>query len=353
MTTTTDLDRTSADPTSSGAIASLGSPEWIAEYGLSSRVVCRKAQLEVARRDPRVFSLEGDLALPAVPFHLELPERFLQIGIAEADLVSTAAGLAKAGKIPFVNSFASFLTLRACEQVRLDVAYHRANVKLVGYYCGISGGAAGGTHHSIEDIAVTRSMPGLVVLAPADAVATYEATFAAAAHEGPVYLRVGRAETPQVYFSDFDFRIGRAVRLREGRDLTLVAAGNQVVAEAVEAARRLAVDGVEARVLDLHTIKPLDRRALAEAAAETGAVVTVEDANVFAGLGGAVAEAVLGEVPVPVVRVGVNDLFCETVGDYVDMLPIYGIDAEAITAAARRALAAKDELARRRGAGGR
>jgi transketolase len=323
------------DPSNRPPIAS---PAWTEEYGLSSRVVCRKAQLEIAREDPRVFSLEGDLALPAVPFHEELPERFVQIGIAEADLVSTAAGLAQRGKVPFVNSFAAFLAMRACEQVRLDVAYHGVNVKLVGYYSGISGGFAGGTHSALEDLAVLRAMPGLVILNPADSVETYKATWAAAAHPGPVYLRVGRAATPQVHFQDYDLVIGEAVELADGDDLTLIASGNQVVAEAVEAAHRLRRRGIEPRVLDVHTVKPLDREAVVRAAAETGAIVTVEDHNVHGGLGSAVAEVVLQERPVPVVRVGVPDRFCETVDEYERMLPLYDMDAEAIVRAAERAL---------------
>jgi len=322
----------------------------MAEYGLSSRVVCRRAQLEIARQDPRVFSLEGDLALAAVPFDQDLPERFLQLGIAEADLVGSAAGLAMRGKIPFVNSFATFLATRACEQVRLDVAYHRANVKLVGYYCGLTGGWAGSTHHCVEDLAILRALPNMVVLAPADSVETYKATWAAAVHQGPVYLRVGRAETPQVYHRDYDFVVGKAVELRAGGDLTLLAAGNQMVWEALQAAELLRGDGIDSRVLNLHTIKPLDRQAVVSAARETGALVTVEDHNVVGGLGEAVAEVVLQEAPVPVVRVGVPDCFCEEVDDFEKMLTLYGMDRRAIAAAARRALAGKLGGALRRSA---
>lgn len=317
----------------------IGSPEWIRSYGLSSRAVCRKAQLEIAHRDERVFSLEGDLALPTVPFDRELPARFLQLGIAEADLVGTATGLALRGKIPFVNSFASFLSMRACEQVRLDVAYHRANVKLIGYYCGLTGGWAGSTHHCVEDLAILRAMPNMVVLAPADSVETYKATWAAAEHQGPVYMRVGRAENPQVYTDDYEFVLGRAVELRPGGDLTLIAAGNGIVSQALEAAELLRGEGIEARVLNMHTIKPLDREAVARAARETGAIVTAEDHNVVGGLGEAVAEAALEEASVPVVRVGVPDQFCEEVDDFEKMLPRYGMDAQAIAAAGRRALA--------------
>jgi transketolase len=302
-------------------------------------VVCRKAQLEIAHRDERVFSLEGDLALAAVPFDRELPGRFLQLGVAEADLVGTAVGLALRGKIPFVNSFASFLSMRACEQVRLGVAYHRANVKLVGYYCGLTGGWAGSTHHCVEDLAILRAIPNMVVLAPADAVETYKATWAVAAYQGPVYMRVGRAETPQVYADDYEFVLGRAVELRPGMDLTIVAAGNGMVSQALEAAELLRDEGLESRVLNMHTIKPLDREAVSAAARQTRAIVTAEDHNVVGGLGEAVAEAALQEAAVPVVRVGVPDLFCEEADDFERLLPRYGMDAHAIAAAGRQALA--------------
>lgn len=319
----------------------IGSPEWIAEYSLSTRTACRKAQLDIARTDDRVFSIEGDLGQYTIPFHLEFPRRFLQMGIAEADMVGTAAGLAMRGKIPFVNSFAAFLCFRACEQVRLEVAYHRTNVKVVGSYAGISGGAAAPTHHSYEDLAVLRALPNLVILSPADSVETWKATWAAYEHDGPVFLRVGRADTPQVYFSDYDFEIGKAVQLRDGSDLTLVATGAGMVAGALEAAKALAAEGIEARVLNIHTIKPLDREAITAAARETGALVTVEDHNIVGGLGCAVAEAVLTTHPAPVVRVGLPDCFTETCGTFEEMLPEYGMDARAIVAAARRALAVK------------
>ena len=323
----------------------MGSPAWIAENTLSSRTACRKAQLALARENDRVFSVEGDLGQYQVPFHKEFPRRFLQIGIAEADLVGTAVGLALRGKIPFVNSFATFLSMRACEQVRLDVAYHRANVKLVGYYAGISGGPAASTHHCIDDMAILRAMPNLTVVAPADSVETWKAVWAAAAHEGPVYIRVGRADTPQVYFGDYDFALGRAVELAQGDDVALLAAGNQVVAEAVGAAKRLAEEGIGARVLDVHTVKPIDHAAVVAAAEATGAVVTVEDHNVLGGLGGAVAEVLAAERPAPVVRVGLQDRYCEVVGPYEEMIPHYGLDAAGIARAAHEAL---DMKARRR-----
>jgi transketolase len=328
------------------AAPAIGSPEWLALYTHSTRAACRKAQLDLARVDERVFSLEGDLAMPSVPFHLEFPDRFLQLGIAEASLVGTAAGLARRGKIPFVNSFAAFLSMRACEQVRLDVAYHRANVKLVGAYAGISGGPAATTHHCIEDLAILRSMPNLVILSPADSVETWKATWAAAAWDGPVYIRVGRAETPQVYDRDYDFAIGKAVQLADGGDVALIATGSQMVWEALQAAARLRQEGIGCRVVNVHTIKPLDREAIAAAARDTGAVVTLEDHNVHGGLGCAVAEVVAEEAPAPVVRLGLQDLYCDRIGPYEEMLPVYGMDAAAVAAAARRALEHRD---RRRG----
>jgi transketolase len=230
--------------------------------------------------------------------------------------------------------------MRACEQVRFDVAYPGANVKLVGYVAGLSACFAGSTHHCIEDMAILRSLPNLVILSPADAVETYKATWAAAAWDGPVYLRVGRAETPQVYFADYELTIGKAVVLAAGDDLALLATGSQMVAEAVAAAKRLGQAGIGARVLNVHTVKPLDREAVLAAAA-TGAVVTVEEHNVLGGLGGAVAELLAQEAPVPLVRMGVEDRFCDTVGPYEEMVAHYGLDAAAIVAAAGRALERK------------
>jgi transketolase len=322
------------------ACPALGSPEWIAAYSLSSRTACRQAQLDLARVEERLFSLEGDLGQYNVPFHREFPDRFLQIGIAEGDLVGAAVGLAMRGKIPFVNTFAAFLSMRAAAQVRFAVDDQGANVKLVGYVAGLSACFAGSTHHCIEDIAIMRTLPGLVILSPADAVETYKATWAAAAWDGPVYLRVGRAETPQVYFGDYELTIGRAVELAGGDDLAILATGCQMVAEAVAAAKRLAQEGIGARVLNVHTVQPLDRAAVL-AAAGTGAVVTVEEHNVLGGLGGAVAELLAQEAPVPLVRMGVADRFCDSVGPYEEMVAHYGLDAAAITAAAHRALARK------------
>lgn len=316
---------------------------WYLEHGFSARTTCRQAQLDIARLDRRVCSLEGDLGLPAVPFEREVPDRHIQLGISEANIVGFAAGLAKRRKIPFVNSFASFIAMRACEQVRLDVAYHRSNVKLVGAYAGIAGGTAGPTHHATEDMAVLRAMPGVVILSPADAFEAYKATWAAAYHEGPVYLRVGRADTPRVHQTDYCFEIGAAMQLASGGDATIVATGCQVVHEALAAAAALRRRGIHCTVLNVHTVKPLDSATIAEAAAATGAVVTVEEHNVLGGLGGAVAEVVMQEVPVPVVRLGIRDAFCQVLGAYEEMSPWYGLDAEGIEAGVHQALALKED----------
>lgn len=320
---------------------STDSAGWFVERGLSARTACRQAQLDIARIDRRFCSLEGDLALPAVPFDREVPDRHIQLGISEANMLGFAAGLARRGKIPFVNSFASFIAMRACEQVRLDVAYHRSNVKLIGAYAGIAGGPAGPTHHATEDMAVLRAMPEMVILSPADALEAYKATWAAAYHEGPVYLRVGRADTPRVYETDYCFEVGAAVELASGSDVTIVATGGQIVHEALVAADALRLQGICCTVLNVHTVKPLDSAAIIEAAASTGAVVTVEEHNVVGGLGGAVAEVLMSEKPVPVWRLGIRDAFCDVLGPYEEMLSWYGLDASGIAAGVHQALALK------------
>jgi len=302
--------------------------DWFSDHGLSGRVTCRQAQLDLARCDERIFSLEGDLALPAVPFADELPDQSRQIGIAEANLIGVAAGMAMRGLKPFVNTFATFASMRACEQMRLDIAYHASNVKVVGYYAGISGGWAGPTHHCLEDIAIMRVLPNMTVLSPADAFETYQATVAAARHDGPVYMRLGRSDTPRVHKQGQPFEIGRAMQLRHGHDATIVATGGLMVAEALRAAELLERHAIACRVLNVHTLKPLDTETLTAAARETGAIVTLEDHSVVGGLGSAVASVVAEQHPVTVDRYGVCDRFCVRCGDYEDMLSLQGIAAE-------------------------
>jgi len=321
----------------------VGSAGWVERHGLSAVETCRLAQRELARRDERFFSLEADLGdFGGFAFRDEFPDRYLDFGIAEASLVGAAAGLALAGKIPLVNTFASFALMRACEQVRLDLCYHRANAKIFGSFAGLQAGFSGPTHHAIEDLAVARGLPNLTVIAPADAVAAYHATLAAGACSGPVYVRLAMDATSQVYGEQCPFEIGKGIVLRPGSDLTLVAAGLAVVAEALAAAELLAGEGVDARVIDLHTLKPLDRELLERAAAETGLVVTVEEHSRCGGLGGAVAEALGEDCPVPMRLLGIPDAYCEQVAPHAEHLRRYGIDAAGIAVAAREALARKE-----------
>jgi len=301
---------------------------WVSEHGTSSRTTCRVAQLDLARADERVYSLENDLALPSVPFGAEFPDRYRQIGIAEANLLGVAAGLAQSGRIPYVNTFAVFASMRACEQMRVDLSYPKANVKVVGYYTGLSGGFVGPTHHCTEDIAVTRALPGFTVLSPADAYEAYLATRAASRVEGPVYLRASRGDTPMVYSAEYPFEIGKAVTLREGSDVTIIATGCLVVPRAVEVASMLAARGISCRVLNMHTLKPLDTAAVVAAARETGLIVTYEDHNALGGLGSAVAGVVLENAPVPVLRFGVPDVFCTRSDEYEQILDLHGLGVQ-------------------------
>lgn len=236
-----------------------GSREWIARHGLSAVETCRLAQLELARQDPRFFSLEADLGdFGGFPFRDRFPDRYLDLGIAEASLIGTAAGLALRGKVPLVNTFASFALMRACEQVRLELCYHNLNVKIFGTFAGLQAGFSGPTHHCIEDLAVARSLPNLTVIAPADAGAAYKATLAAGELPGPVYIRLAVDVTRQVYDESCPFTFGKGNVLREGDDLTLVAAGLTVVAEALDAAELLAGEGIQARVIDESTPSPTE-----------------------------------------------------------------------------------------------
>lgn len=320
----------------------VGSPAWVDRHGLSAVMTCRLAQLELARSDPRFFSLEADLGdFGGFPFRDEFPERYLDFGIAEASMIGAAGGLALRGKIPLINTFASFALMRACEQVRLDLCYHKANAKIFGTFAGLQAGFSGPTHHSIEDVAIARSLPNMTVIAPADAIAAYRATLAAGRHSGPVFVRLAVDVTAQVYGEDCPFEIGKGNVLRDGSDLTLVAAGLTVVAEALAAADLLAQDGIHARVLDLHTIKPIDRELLARAARETGLLVTVEEHSIYGGLGGAVAEAVAEEAPARMRILGVPDAYAEAVAPHKEHLRRYGLDAAGIAAAAREALPRK------------
>lgn len=316
-----------------GSPALPGSPEWVAEHGLSAVDTSRLAQLDAAGSDGRVYSVEGDLGdFGGLAFAERYPNRFLDMGIAEANLIGTAAGLAMRGKIAFVNTFGSFALMRACEQVRLEVAYHASNVKIVGTFTGIAAGFSGPTHHCAEDMAIARALPGMVVLAPADAVAAYQLTAAAARYQGPVYIRLGVDPTPQVYDHNATFAIGGSNVLRDGGDVTIVAAGLTTVATALAAARQLAGRGIEARVVDLYSVKPLDRAVLVDSARQTGLVVSIEEHSTIGGVGSAVAEVLAEELPTPVHMIGLPDEFAHEVCSYAAQLRRCGLDADSVAA---------------------
>ena len=297
--------------------------------------------LELGKSHPNVVALSGDLedSARAIWFKKQYPERFFSVGIAEQDMVGTAAGLALAGKIPFACSFSQFVTGKTLEQLRMAVCYQRLNVKIVGSHGGLSVGADGATAEALEEFSHMRALPHMTVIAPCDAVEAKKAAIASADYPGPVFLRLGRAPAPIITKESDPFRIGQAVVMRPGDDVAIVACG-VMVAHALQAADHLAKEGVAARVIDLHTIKPLDAATLIAAAKETGAVVTAEEHTVLGGLGGAVAEALVQSHPVPMRFVGVNDQF-GTSGDPADLLKVFHLMPEDIVKAVKDVLRLK------------
>ncbi|MBQ9699149.1 MAG: transketolase family protein [Lachnospiraceae bacterium] len=289
------------------------------------------ALVECGKENPNLVVLDADLAEATKTgiFKKAFPERHIDCGIAECNMVGIAAGLAATGKIPFVSSFAMFAAGRAFEQVRNSVAYPHLNVKIGATHAGISVGEDGATHQCNEDIALMRSIPGMVVINPSDDVEAKAAVKAAIEHDGPVYLRFGRLAAPVINDTpDYKFELGKGVVLREGKDVTIVATG-LCVAEAVAAAEKLAADGVSAKVINIHTIKPLDEELIIAAAKETRKVVTVEEHSVIGGLGSAVCDCLSEKAPTPVLKIGVNDVFGES-GPAVKLIAKYGLDAEGI-----------------------
>lgn len=301
-----------------------------------TRVTYGRTLVELGEQDTRIVVFEADIAKSTntFQFHDRFPDRFFQAGVAELNMVCMAAGAASTGLIPFASTFVVFASMRACEGVRTSICYPRLNVKIVATNAGVEIAGDGVTHQGVEDLAIMRAFPNLVVLAPSDPITTRLATFATAAHDGPVYMRLGRQAAPVLHAPDVDFRIGRMIQLRAGSDVTIIATGN-MVAEALRAAGMLAAEGVEARVLDCHTVKPIDREAILRAARETRGIVTAEDHNIAGGLGSAVAEVVCEAHPAKVRRVGLRDCFASSGRDYKALLNHYHIDAETIAAEAR------------------
>ena len=295
-----------------------------------------RALAALGAADERVWALTGDLGVGLFePFEADAPGRYLNVGIAEQTLVGVAAGLAYAGKVPFAYSIAPFVTSRAHDQVRVDVACAGANVKLVGVGSGVSYGTLGPTHHAIDDIALTRVLPGMTVLAPGDPAEAERAARAAHAHEGPVYLRLGKNGEPALLPEAAEFRIGRAAELRDGGDVTIACTGT-ALREATAAADLLAVEGIAATLLHFGTVKPFDAGALVAAARRTGAVVTVEEHSIVGGFGSAAAEA-LAEAGAGAVlrRIGLPDTFAHAVGSRDYLVDRYGLSGPAVADAAR------------------
>jgi len=313
---------------------------------IATRAAYGEALARLGDVNPSVVVLDADLSASTrtAEFAKRHPERFIQMGIAEQDMIGTAAGLAASGKIAFASTFAVFASGRAFDQVRNAVCYSRLNVKICATHAGLTVGEDGASHQSIEDIALMRAVPNMTVIVPSDAVQTAWAVNAAAALDGPVYMRLGRAPVPVIYGEGQEFAIGKAQTVRAGNDVTIIACGI-MVSRALAAAGALAEQGISARVLDMHTVKPLDIDAVVAAAAETGAIVTAEEHSIIGGLGGAVCEAVCESHPAPVVRVGVRDQFGKS-GKPDELLAAYGLTSDEIAEAARRAISMKSAAER-------
>lgn len=300
-----------------------------------------RALIELGQQHDDAFVLDADCAKSNYTnrFRDEFPDRFFNMGIAECDIVGTAAGMAALGKVPFANAYANFLTGRGYDQVRISVAYSGRNVKIVGHNAGTSAAQEGATHLPLEDIGLMRAIPDMTVIVPADSCEMEKAVRAAYEYEGPVYLRVGKLKVPDVTTADTPFEVGKAIRFREGSDVTLISTGNMLF-ETLKAAEILAEKGVSAEVLHMHTVKPIDSEAIAESARKTGAVVTVEEHSILNGLGSAVAETLCEKYPVPLRRVGTKDVFGLS-GTMDELMDYFGLRAEPIAATALEAIQAK------------
>ena len=299
-----------------------------------------EAMIDLAWRDPRIVVLTADLMYSSktLAFAEEFPDRYFEMGIAEQNMVSFAAGMALSGLIPFVSTFVTFAILRACEQIRIDVAHAFTNVKIIPTHAGVTCGAGGPTHHGTEDLGVARVIPDLTIIVPAGPVEAYKATIAAASFDGPVYIRLGRNPEPFVYADDYNFTVGKAITLRDGTDVSIFANG-RMVAQALMAADELTRAGIQARVVNMHTLKPLDVEVIQQAILETPTIITVEEHNIIGGLGSAVAE-VLAETNTRKVRfrrLGIPDVFTK-IGTEAELTKAYGLDGPSIATAVLKLL---------------
>ena len=307
---------------------------------IATRESYGNALIEIGKENPNLVVLDADLAAATKTgmFKKVFPERHIDCGIAESNMAGVAAGLSLTGKIPFMSSFAMFAAGRAFEQVRNSVGYPKLNVKIGATHAGISVGEDGATHQCCEDLALMRTIPGMVVMNPSDDVEAKAAVKAALDHEGPVYIRFGRLAVPVINDRpDYKFELGKGVVLREGKDVTLVATGLEV-SETLAAAEKLAADGIDAKVINIHTIKPLDEELIVAAAKETGKVVTIEEHSVIGGLGSAVCDCLSEKAPTKVLKIGVNDTYGES-GPAVELIKKYGLDSEGIYAKVKEFMA--------------
>jgi transketolase len=293
--------------------------------------------------DPRIVALDADLAscTMSMIFGVAYPERFFNVGIAEANMIAMAAGFAASGKIAFCHSFAMFTAGRGYDQIRNSVAYPHLNVKIVGSHAGLTVGEDGATHQCLEDLSLMRTIPGMTVLCPCDANETRAVVKAAIEYDGPCFIRTGRTalETVTASIPGYSFKIGKGILLKDGADVTIIACG-LLVQEALKAGRMLEKEGIRPRIIDMPTIKPIDKEIILKAAQETGALVTAEEHNVIGGLGAAVCEVTAEEYPVPVIRLGVNDEFGRS-GSADALLKFYGLTPENLVKQAKRALSKK------------
>ena len=309
---------------------------------VATREAYGKALAQLAKTNENVVVLDADLSksTKTADFKEVCPERFFNMGIAEANMMGVAAGLSTCGKIPFVSTFAMFAAGRAFEQIRNSICYPRLNVKVCATHAGLTVGEDGASHQAIEDLSLMRSIPNMTVICPADDVETEAAIKAIAEFDGPCYVRLGRLPVSTINDAKtYEFKLGKGVTLKEGNDVTIVATGI-MVQTALEASELLANEGINARVINIHTLKPLDTELIVNAAKETNAIVTVEEHSIIGGLGSAVAEALGEEYPVPVLKVGVNDVFGES-GKPEELLKAYGLTAEAIVEKVKKSIMLK------------
>ena len=298
---------------------------------IATRESYGNALTELGAKHENLVVLDADLAAATKTgvFKKAYPERHIDCGIAECNMMGIAAGLAATGKVPFASTFAMFAAGRAFEQIRNSIGYPKLNVKIGATHAGISVGEDGATHQCNEDIALMRTIPGMVVINPADDVEARAAVYAAYEHEGPVYMRFGRLAVPVINdHPDYKFEIGKGITLKDGKDMTIIATG-LCVSESLEAAKLLAADGIDARVINIHTIKPLDEELIIAAAQETGKVVTVEEHSVIGGLGSAVCDVLSANVPTKVLKIGINDVYGES-GPALELIEKYGLGINGI-----------------------